>query len=291
VRRRRSIRKPRSTRRNWEAAKFEFQIHEIRMQEDPYRPRDALRRVSTFGRTQRLNGCDLGLFAHAGRCRSVRCGLVHRCRILVHVVNIIRQSRCNTCARCFKYIFRHSASRRARFYRGAANRSHRGHTSVSVACSFVTRNRRGYSYATQLYPQRQNLPVRLGSQCWTFPDCGSIIQCLRRPESVQGNLCRNATCQPCSSRSRGGDARDWHRLEFVQAAKADFWIGTNSLSACHNGLRRCLSVCSWMRTSDWALPDPKGQSLEAVRAIRDEIHERVKLILDANTRLYGKVVA
>lgn len=46
-----------------------------------------------------------------------------------------------------------------------------------------------------------------------------------------------------------------------------------------------------MRTSDWALPDPKGQSLEAVRAIRDEIHERVKLILDANTRLYGKVVA
>ena len=34
-----------------------------------------------------------------------------------------------------------------------------------------------------------------------------------------------------------------------------------------------------LRTIDWALPDPKGQSLDAVRAIRDEIHERVKSLL------------
>jgi glycerol uptake facilitator-like aquaporin len=31
-----------------------------------------------------------------------------------------------------------------------------------------------------------------------------------------------------------------------------------------------------LRTIDWALPDPKGQSLDAVRTIRDEIHGRVK---------------
>jgi glycerol uptake facilitator-like aquaporin/protein-tyrosine-phosphatase len=34
-----------------------------------------------------------------------------------------------------------------------------------------------------------------------------------------------------------------------------------------------------LRIIDWALPDPKGQSLDAVRAIRDEIHERVKSLL------------
>jgi glycerol uptake facilitator-like aquaporin/protein-tyrosine-phosphatase len=34
-----------------------------------------------------------------------------------------------------------------------------------------------------------------------------------------------------------------------------------------------------LRTIDWALSDPKGQSLEAVRAIRDDIHERVKALL------------
>jgi len=30
---------------------------------------------------------------------------------------------------------------------------------------------------------------------------------------------------------------------------------------------------------DWALADPKGQSLEAVRAIRDEIHDRIKELI------------
>ena len=34
-----------------------------------------------------------------------------------------------------------------------------------------------------------------------------------------------------------------------------------------------------LKTIDWALPDPKGQSLESVRAIRDEIHDRVKELL------------
>lgn len=34
-----------------------------------------------------------------------------------------------------------------------------------------------------------------------------------------------------------------------------------------------------LRIVDWALPDPKGESLDAVRRIRDEIHEKVKALL------------
>jgi glycerol uptake facilitator-like aquaporin/protein-tyrosine-phosphatase len=34
-----------------------------------------------------------------------------------------------------------------------------------------------------------------------------------------------------------------------------------------------------LKRLDWALADPKGQSLDAVRAIRDEIHEKVKSLL------------
>jgi glycerol uptake facilitator-like aquaporin/protein-tyrosine-phosphatase len=44
----------------------------------------------------------------------------------------------------------------------------------------------------------------------------------------------------------------------------------------------CGEACPYvpgLKTVDWALPDPKGQSLDAVRAIRDEIHERVKNLL------------
>lgn len=44
----------------------------------------------------------------------------------------------------------------------------------------------------------------------------------------------------------------------------------------------CGEACPYvpgLKTVDWALPDPKGQSLHAVRAIRDEIHERVKNLL------------
>jgi glycerol uptake facilitator-like aquaporin/protein-tyrosine-phosphatase len=46
----------------------------------------------------------------------------------------------------------------------------------------------------------------------------------------------------------------------------------------------CGEACPFvpgLRTLDWALPDPKGQSLDAVRAIRDEIHERVKSLLQS----------
>jgi arsenate reductase len=44
----------------------------------------------------------------------------------------------------------------------------------------------------------------------------------------------------------------------------------------------CGEACPFvpgLRTVDWALPDPKGQSQDAVREIRDDIHERVKALI------------
>jgi len=44
----------------------------------------------------------------------------------------------------------------------------------------------------------------------------------------------------------------------------------------------CGEACPFipnLRTIDWALPDPKGRSLDGVRTIRDEIHDRVKELI------------
>jgi arsenate reductase len=44
----------------------------------------------------------------------------------------------------------------------------------------------------------------------------------------------------------------------------------------------CGEACPFvpgLRTLDWALPDPKSQSIDDVRAIRNEIHDRVKALL------------
>jgi arsenate reductase (thioredoxin) len=44
----------------------------------------------------------------------------------------------------------------------------------------------------------------------------------------------------------------------------------------------CGEACPFVpnrRIIDWALSDPKGQSLDAVRTIRDEIHDRVKELI------------
>jgi glycerol uptake facilitator-like aquaporin len=44
----------------------------------------------------------------------------------------------------------------------------------------------------------------------------------------------------------------------------------------------CGDACPFvpgLKTIDWALSDPKGKSVEAVRAIRDDIHERVKILI------------
>lgn len=47
----------------------------------------------------------------------------------------------------------------------------------------------------------------------------------------------------------------------------------------------CGQACPYipgLRTLDWPLLDPKGQSLDAVRSVRDEIHERVKALLQSD---------
>jgi arsenate reductase len=44
----------------------------------------------------------------------------------------------------------------------------------------------------------------------------------------------------------------------------------------------CGEACPFipgLRILDWELPDPKGQSLDAIRAIRDDIQERVKALI------------
>jgi arsenate reductase (thioredoxin) len=44
----------------------------------------------------------------------------------------------------------------------------------------------------------------------------------------------------------------------------------------------CGDECPYVpgaRTEDWAIPDPKGQSLEVVRAIRDNVRLRVEALL------------
>jgi len=58
--------------------------------------------------------------------------------------------------------------------------------------------------------------------------------------------------------------------EIVQAADVIVTMGCGD--AC--------PVFPGRRYEDWALPDPAGQSLEAVRPIRDEIEKRVRRLLD-----------
>jgi arsenate reductase len=54
----------------------------------------------------------------------------------------------------------------------------------------------------------------------------------------------------------------------------------------------CGEACPYvpgLRIVDWALPDPKGQPLETVRAIRDEIHGRVKQLIQEDCAACCKV--
>jgi arsenate reductase len=49
----------------------------------------------------------------------------------------------------------------------------------------------------------------------------------------------------------------------------------------------CGDACPFIpgkRYIDWELPDPAGKSVEAVREIRDEIHERVQALVDQLAR-------
>ena len=55
----------------------------------------------------------------------------------------------------------------------------------------------------------------------------------------------------------------------------------------------CGEACPFipnLRTIDWALPDPQGESLDVVRAVRDEIHDRVKELIRTECAECCKVV-
>ena len=64
------------------------------------------------------------------------------------------------------------------------------------------------------------------------------------------------------------------KLGYDEAMAADFFItmGCSPEEACPAGYRG--------DTRDWDLPDPKGKSLDEVRAIRDAIEARVRTLVD-----------
>lgn len=104
---------------------------------------------------------------------------------------------------------------------------------------------------------------------------------------------RYANARGCIAISAGTEPADHVHDEVVQVMQE---IGIDLCSAkpqkLTNELARTASVLVTMgcgescpfvpglQTIDWALTDPKGQSLEAVRAIRDEIHDRVKRLIE-----------
>ena len=67
------------------------------------------------------------------------------------------------------------------------------------------------------------------------------------------------------------DARP-RRLTDVLAAGAVVLVTMGCGEAC--------PVVPGLRRDDWPVPDPKGQPLERVRAIRDEVRRRVEQLLD-----------
>lgn len=69
------------------------------------------------------------------------------------------------------------------------------------------------------------------------------------------------------------DARP-KRLTDELASEADFLITMGCGEKC--------PVVPGAVREDWELPDPKGQPLEEVRAIRDDIRERIEKLIQAN---------
>jgi arsenate reductase len=64
------------------------------------------------------------------------------------------------------------------------------------------------------------------------------------------------------------------RLTLELASKAAWLVTMGCGEAC--------PVVPGVRVEDWPLPDPKGQSIERVREIRDEVRRRVEAFVDAN---------
>src|SRR5215472_9783030 len=76
---------------------------------------------------------NLGMLPRALRVRSIRSGGLYNRRVLVHGVNVLRQSRRNDCEVLERHFRRDSPRRRPAFYSRANSRSTRRHVPVPLA--------------------------------------------------------------------------------------------------------------------------------------------------------------
>jgi arsenate reductase len=70
----------------------------------------------------------------------------------------------------------------------------------------------------------------------------------------------------------------------VGSARPQRLTGELAAGASHLITMGCGEECPWLpglQVLDWPLPDPKGQSLDKVREVRDEIRRRVAELVDA----------
>lgn len=77
-----------------------------------------------------------------------------------------------------------------------------------------------------------------------------------------------------------GISMEGHAPKLLTQAMADMADRIISMGC---GVDAAACPAKFMLTEDWALDDPAGQSLEAVRAIRDQIEARVEAMLEEIT--------
>ena len=91
--------------------------------------------VERIRRHLRLDRGDHRLFAQPAVGHAVRGGRVYHCGVLVHLVDLVCQSRRHTGARRHRYLCRHSSDRRSRLYSGAIGGRSGGKCSILLALS------------------------------------------------------------------------------------------------------------------------------------------------------------
>ncbi len=212
---------------------------------------------------------DLGMFAPPRRGRAVRGRGLHHRRVLVHGVDVVRQSRGDAGARADGHIRRHSTARRARLHRGAVRRRGRWRPCSS-----------GGSSSCHAEVVMNDRPVCLRSQRRSLADGGGLVQPAGGSGAGAGDLrghrSRAARAPRGGQRHAGSGGRSRQRgstrltPELAQQAQVLVTMGCGDECPVVPGLRR----------DDWPLDDPKGQPIERVRAIRDEIRQRVEVLLD-----------
>ena len=119
--------------------------------------------------------------------------------------------------------------------------------------------------------------VRLCSQRGTIPDGRRLVQQDVRPHESKSHIRGHTARGACSTGSCSGHARGRDRLDRRKTAVLVAGIGAACNSAREYGMWSG-DACPYvpgLQKLDWPLQDPKGQPLESVRNIRDEIRARV----------------